>query len=158
MKKFRIFFLLQFFFTITYSQLSDDFSDGNLNQNPEWFGDIQNFVVNNEVLQLNHEDPASNNISVLYLPASTDNTQTTSWEFAFQLDFAPSGSNFAKIYLTASNSDLTGPLEGYYLKLGALVGVMTPSNYTNNREQKKPFYLVVPLVPLALPLQLEKSE
>ena len=103
-------------------QLTDDFSDGNFNANPVWLGDEALFTVANEQLQLSNADPSSNNTSILYVPASTSTAEATVWELFVQLDFAPSSSNFAKIYLAALNPQLADDPDGYFLKIGGISG------------------------------------
>ena len=115
-------FLILFLYSLGYSQIIDDFSDGEFNQNPQWLGNTQVFQIENQTLVLNNTEPESNNASYLYTLAPTDITKLTTWEFSVQLDFAPSASNFAKVYLAASNPDLSGALDGYFIKIGGISG------------------------------------
>lgn len=96
------------------AQFVDDFSDGDFSSNPVWSGDIGNFIINSGELQ-------SDDLGVTgssYLVASAPTKDSSSWEFYIKLDFAPSTSNYAKVYLAASESDLTGSLDGYYVRVG----------------------------------------
>ncbi|HHB52378.1 MAG TPA: hypothetical protein ENK75_04965, partial [Saprospiraceae bacterium] len=111
--------IFPFFLT---AQLQDDFSDGDFTNAPAWHGTTDNFTVNNGELQLLDADPGSSNISFLYTNALTSLAETTTWEFLFRMDFAPSSSNFGKIYLTATNVDLAADQNAYYLKLGGISG------------------------------------
>jgi len=104
------------------AQLSDDFSDGNFTDNPTWFGNTDRFSVTNAELQLTDGAPASNNIASLYLPAATSLEDSTTWECYVRMAFATSTSNYSRIYLSASNSDLTGAQNGYYLRIGGISG------------------------------------
>ena len=122
MKQLILFYLTLYSISVCYCQVSDNFSDGNIDQNPQWLGNTEAFQVENEMLQLNDIAPESSNTSFLYIQAPTDISRATTWEFSFQLDFAPSASNFAKVYLTSSNTDLTGPLDGYFIKIGGISG------------------------------------
>ncbi|KAA3626784.1 MAG: hypothetical protein DWQ02_20225, partial [Bacteroidetes bacterium] len=119
MKAFFSFFLV--FFTITqgFSQLIDDFSDQNFDQNPVWQGDTDKFTVNNGELQLFDQAPESSNEAFLSVPAPTSIDEETTWEFFFRMEFNPSGSNLTRVYLTASSGDLAGDLDGYYLQAGS---------------------------------------
>jgi hypothetical protein len=103
-------------------QLYDDFSDGNLSENPAWYGHTGLFAVQNEELRLLDPTPASNNLSFLYLPAPVSTDTMTVWEWYVRLDFAPSTTNYARIYLQASGPDLGGEQWGYYLKIGGISG------------------------------------
>ena len=104
------------------SQLTDDFSDGDFTNNPSWIGQTDNFQINNGELQLNDSAPGSNNSSYLVLSAPTSNEDPTVWEFLVKLSFAPSASNYAIVYLNASQPDLTADLNGYYIQIGGISG------------------------------------
>ncbi|MCB0551942.1 MAG: lamin tail domain-containing protein [Phaeodactylibacter sp.] len=104
------------------AQLHDDFSDGDFTNTPEWLGDVDIFTVTNAELQLLDPAPAANNTAVLYLPAATASDAFTTWEFYVRLAFAPSTTNFARVYLSASNPDLAADQYGYYLKVGGISG------------------------------------
>ena len=97
-----------------FPQIQDDFSDGNFMQNPEWIGDIDNFIVNdNYQLQLNDTDEGSS-----YLATENQNINNTQWEFWVRLNFSPSDNNHPRIYLVSDNDDLRGELNGYYIQIG----------------------------------------
>ena len=102
--------------------MTDNFSDGNLDNDPTWFGDTDVFTVTDEELQLFNQAPESSNISYLYLDAPTSTEEATVWEFSLRQEFSPSTSNFARVYLTASNSDFTSDLNGYFVQFGGISG------------------------------------
>jgi len=104
-----------------FSQLQDDFSDGDFTTNPTWSGNTDRYIVNGDgELQLNHEDAEGTTISYLSVAANT--ADLTNWEFKVRLDFAPSASNFARIYLNSNTPDVTGDVNGYYVKIGGISG------------------------------------
>ncbi|MBK7410436.1 MAG: lamin tail domain-containing protein [Saprospirales bacterium] len=103
------------------AQLQDDFSDGDLT-NPNWLGQSAVFQVENQELRLLNPDPSSNNLSFIYLSAPTSIDSQTIWEWYVRLDFAPSASNYARLYLQASGPDLGGDQWGYYLQVGGISG------------------------------------
>lgn len=114
-----------FFFLVAWplwisAQLTDDFSDGDFSANPAWAGNSGLFAVTNGQLQLNDPAPTANNTSFLYLPAPTSLDQATTWEFLVRMEFSPSASNFARVYLAASSSGLSGDLNGYFIKVGGV--------------------------------------
>ncbi|MCB0661187.1 MAG: lamin tail domain-containing protein [Saprospiraceae bacterium] len=107
--------VLLFFAISTWlpAQVSDNFSDTDLTDNPVWQGDLQDFLVNsNEELQLAAPDAGE---SLLYTTASF--FDSTRWDFFFRLEFAPSTSNQLIIYLQLDNPDLA-TANGYFLKIG----------------------------------------
>lgn len=95
------------------SQITDDFSDGNLNRNLAWQGDTSHFIVNASFeLQLNAPVSAT---STLYLPVLIPDSAV--WEILVKLDFDPSLSNRLRIYL---QSDAANPSasKGYFINIG----------------------------------------
>lgn len=106
-----------------HSQFTDNFNDGDFSSNPEWVGNTDRFVINaNGELQLQDNMPNSSNTSYLSVAAATSINEPTTWEFYVRLGFATSTSNFARVYLMASQPDLTGNSNGYYLKIGGISG------------------------------------
>lgn len=99
-----------------FGQISDDFSDGDFTNNPTWAGTGADYVVNgSNQLQLNNSIAS---ISYLSTPHGLTNLDNKEWQFWTRQSFAPSSSNFGRIYLTASSADLTTDPDGFYLQLG----------------------------------------
>lgn len=99
---------------ISSAQFSDDFSDGDFTNSPTWGGMTANFEVDASN-QLHLLAPAIDDTSYLSVP--TTNIITT-WDFFVQMDFNPSSSNLARIYLVSDNADLTASLNGYFVLVG----------------------------------------
>lgn len=121
MNKIYIFLLINIFFLNLEGiaqTFSDDFSDGDFTNNPVWTGNTENFEVLNGELHLFHQEPEDNNESVLVSAVAQQVGVATTWEFDFRLEFDPSSSNRARVYLQADNADLAGNLNGYYIQLG----------------------------------------
>ena len=101
--------------TIGYSQVSDNFEDGDFTNNPSWTGDQDRFLVNsNFQLQLNHEGEAATST----LQTANEIMDSTSWEFYIKLSFSPSSNNNARVYLVSDEENLQGSLNGYFLQFG----------------------------------------
>lgn len=101
--------------TFGFGQFVDDFSDGEFTTNPTWTGDAANFEVDgNQKLHLNA--PAESDTS--YLSVSSEAIDDATWEFLVELDFNPSSSNLARVYLVSNNQNLKASLNGYYVRLG----------------------------------------
>ena len=99
---------------LVFTQVSDDFSDGNFTQNPTWLGDQDKFIINDDFrLQLNDNDAGS-----AILTTANNFAANCEWRLWVKLSFSPSSNNNARVYLVTDNDDLTGPLNGYYLQLG----------------------------------------
>ena len=98
---------------IIFAQFTDDFSDGDFTQNPVWFGDTDKFIVEEQVLQLN-----DNQAGQAWLATASSVMENTQWEFWVHLTFTPSNNNHPRIYLVSDSDDLSGPLNGYYIRIG----------------------------------------
>lgn len=104
------------------AQLRDDFSDGNFSEAPAWMGDTSRFSVKSGELRLSDEAPGSANEAALSVFAPTSTEENTSWECFVRLDFAPSASNFTRLYLQAATPALRQPQTGYFLQVGGISG------------------------------------
>lgn len=97
------------------TQLTEDFSDRNINSNPVWIGDDTLFSVTaNEELQ--SQGMAAT--ETIYLATAQNQVNDTEWRIDLTYAFAPSTSNFIRIYLIADQSNFRGSLQGYYVQAG----------------------------------------
>ncbi len=97
-----------------FAQFTDDFSDGDFTQNPQWIGQVDSFIVNsNEQLQLNATTSGTS-----YLATASSIMDDIQWQFKVKLSFSPSGNNNVRIFLTSDNSDLSADLNGYFVNIG----------------------------------------
>ena len=106
-------FILPFF---AAAQQTEDFSDGNFTSNPAWNGDVSQFTVNASFqLQLN-----SSGTNISYLSASNNlaSLDSIEWSCYIKQSFSPSSANYGRVYLVSDQSNLEGPLNGYYLQFG----------------------------------------
>ncbi|HEY5746830.1 MAG TPA: hypothetical protein VIU12_12180, partial [Chryseolinea sp.] len=97
-----------------FAQLSDAFDDGDFNQQPAWSGTSAFFQVVTQQLRL--IAPPANGQAYLSTPSNA--LEDASWEIDLSLDFNPSATNYARIYLTSDQPDLSGPLNGYFIQAG----------------------------------------
>ncbi|OAV44743.1 lamin tail domain-containing protein [Lewinella sp. 4G2] len=113
--------LTALFPSLTAQTTVDDFEDGDL-LNPEWTGDVADFVVEDGQLLL-RADGAGRSVLTLALPGSSPGAtlETFSLEFLVEMDFAPSGSNFTEIALRSfrEGEALNSSIE---TKLGGISG------------------------------------
>ncbi len=101
---------------LLFAQVTDDFSDGDFSVNPTWAGTDADYIINGSMeLQLNNTIAATSYLSTAHGLANLDNKE---WRFTVKQTFAPSGSNFGRVYLTASSSDLSTDPDGFYLLFG----------------------------------------
>jgi hypothetical protein len=115
MKTFQV-IALCFTSYVCNAQLAEHFDDGNFTVDPLWSGAQSQFVVNaGQQLQLNNTVAGASYLSTPFEAASIDDFE---WVAYIKQSFAPSGSNYGRIYLVADHENLGGPLNGYYLQLG----------------------------------------
>jgi hypothetical protein len=96
------------------AQFSDNFSDGDFTTNPAWEGNDSKFSVSSGQLKLSAPAEAGN----AFLSTKSSASNNASWEFSVGLQFNPSSSNYARVYLVSDQQDLSGPLNGYYVLIG----------------------------------------
>lgn len=117
MKHFLYPILFLFGLNLLSAQVYDDFSDGNLFENPTWFGQDSLFQVNT-AKQLQSRS-YNNNIGqrILYTIQTPENSME--WRVWLRIAFNPSSQNFARWILCAEDSSLKN---GYYIQLGGASG------------------------------------
>lgn len=114
MKHFTLFVIL-FIGQLVFSQFTDNFTDGNFTSNPAWTGEMDKFIVNaSNQLQLSAPAVAED----AYLSTASAAIENASWEFFVRLNFNPSSTNYARVYLTSDNENLKGALNGYFVYIG----------------------------------------
>ena len=113
---YRIFFLLFCFSNTVSAQFQENWLDDEFSTAPVWQGDLQKYVVNTteHKLKLNAEAVAGE----AYIATSSSAINNANWEFSVEMDFNPSGSNYAKIYLVANQATMDDNIEGYYVMVG----------------------------------------
>ncbi len=111
---YRIALCLMLFSSLALAQISESFSDGNFTANPTWSGSTAFFTVN-AALQLQSAGPNATSELTLFTPNTQ--FQNTEWTFYVRMDFSPSSSNHARIYLM-SDSDSLKTGSGYFVRLG----------------------------------------
>lgn len=125
----------------SFSQFTDNFNDGRFytedaSRKVEWTGDVYNFRVNGSYeLQLDAPEVAAES----QLRTHSERTYDTSWEFYLKVTTTLTNSNYCKVYLTSDEEDLTGELNGLYLRIGH-----TDKNISLARAEKgkAPEYLI----------------
>ncbi len=114
----KYFFLLTALFIafIGRAQVQDDFSDGDFSTNPEWLGTGADYMINPVFqLQLNKTVAGTSYLHTLLLDNDFDAKE---WQFWVRQSFAGSGTNYGRIYLLTSATDLSTNPDGVYLQLG----------------------------------------
>jgi hypothetical protein len=116
MKK-MIFVLLLMQSSTVFAQFRDDFNDGFFNAPREvnWTGDVAEFKIN-DTLQLQLYSETKQSPAQLRTPSTA--VSNTCWEFDVKMGFTPSTTNYARVYLASDEADLTGSLNGLFIRIG----------------------------------------
>ncbi len=100
----------------SFSQINENFGDGDFINNPTWIGNTNDYSVVNNKLRSNNSIISSK----YYL--STPNSLATNcqWEFFINLQLNTSSLNFTDVFLISNNSDLSAlaSINGYFLRFG----------------------------------------
>jgi hypothetical protein len=118
MKQIFNIFLIFYSFCL-FSQVNDDFSDGNFTENPTWMGDDSVFVVVEDAgnLKLRSNKLVAN--SSFYLSTPSSLVSNSQWEFNVRLTFNPSSANYVDVFLNANQPNLLATtLTSYFVRLG----------------------------------------
>lgn len=102
-----------------FSQVSDEFTDGDFLLNPIWVGDVDSFQVTAGELRNKGNGAGNGKSSLVTANAIISNAE---WRIRVKFNFNPSTSNFCRFYLTSDQLDLKGNLSGYYVQLGGSTG------------------------------------
>jgi hypothetical protein len=116
MKNYWFTIALFFSWGLSPAQTNDSFSDGDFSTNPTWSGSTTQFIINGtQQLQLNNSLAGTSFLSTVF---SASPIADFEWQVYVKQGFSPSGSNYGRVYLVSDESDLTKPLNGYYLQFG----------------------------------------
>lgn len=100
----------------SFSQINDDFSDGDFSNSPTWSGTDADFIVNvSNQLQLNNTIAGNSYLSTAHGLSTLD---TKEWKLLVKQSFSPSSSNYGRVYLTADVANLATVQNGFYLQFG----------------------------------------
>ena len=111
-----------FYSFYSQAQVTDDFSDGELSNDPSWSasdvsGNGADFQVAAEELQSN--GPAATSTIWLSTAGTPDlSAGVVVWEFKVRYGFSPSSSNNVEVFLASDKSELDSNPTGYYVRLG----------------------------------------
>jgi len=111
---------LNFVLISAAAQVTDNFSDGNFTENPQWTGDDSLFAINaNNQLQSKGTPGTSKDIQ-LTLPNGL--LLNTEFSIYARFNLNPSSSNFCRFYLGSDSLNIKGNINGYYLQFGGHTG------------------------------------
>ena len=113
MRKLQLFFML-FLSLFVNAQLTESFTDGEFISSPEWMGMAPNFKVN---AAFNLQSNALTT-SQSYLVTPSESFDNAVWECWVKINYNPSSSNYAVMYIIADKQDVLNLCNGYFVKIG----------------------------------------
>ena len=111
MKATRITFFLLLIWQASFSQWSDDFTDGDFISDPPWSGDAADFVIESNTLRLNA--PPVSSSSGLFTESNI--IEEATWQFGLKMTFNPSSNNYARIFIAIDKVDISSSAKGYFI-------------------------------------------
>lgn len=100
---------------VVSAQFTEDFNDQDLTNGPEWSGSSV-FIANaGGQLQLNDVVASASYLQSDFAMPTLNNME---WRVQVQQTFAPSSSNYGRVYLVSDQLNLFAALNGYYLQFG----------------------------------------
>lgn len=116
MKKIWLILSVLFYASVCRAQFQDNFSDGNLTNNPEWIPDnAANWVVVSNQLRSNSAVASSS----FYITTPSAKATDAQWEFWVNLQFNTSSANYVDVFLMVDQSNLLSTtLNGYFVRIG----------------------------------------
>lgn len=99
---------------VANAQFTDSFADGDFTASPAWTGETQKFEIIGQRLHLN--DATASGTASLSTPSEA--VADATWEATVEIAANPSASNYARFYLMADQADLSGELNGYFVRIG----------------------------------------
>ena len=100
------------------AQLVENFSDGELNQNPTWTGDVDEFLVDASFMLQSNGDTTSNTNREIYIATPSTALVNAQWEFFVNPKVSTSSNNRMDVFLTSNNEILSGDNQGYFVRIG----------------------------------------
>lgn len=116
MNRFLLLFLLLLTGFAAFTQITDDFNDGDYTANPIWgVSSASDFTVT--VNQLKSANTTTN--SNFYISTTNTLAANCQWEFYTNLQFNTSSANYADIYLISDQLNLqSASINGYFVRIG----------------------------------------
>jgi len=115
MRNYLFIFTILLFTQLSQAQLTEDFGNGNFTTPIAWTGDEAFFTVN-PALQLESNGPSAQ--SSIYLSTPSSILNNTQWEFFANPRVATSSNNLFDIYIISDAAQVTGPANGYFVRIG----------------------------------------
>jgi hypothetical protein len=103
---------------LAFTQILEDFNDGNFTESPEWTGNISQFIVSPDFMLQSNADSLSGSSNTAYLSTPGLLLSNTQWEFFVNPKLSTSSNNLMDIYLVSDVADLKNSVNGYFVRIG----------------------------------------
>lgn len=99
-------------------QVYDDFSDGNILENPFWAGDVKRFFVNDLLMLQSNGDSTLSSFERIFLSTPSDFLDDAEWEFFVNPRVSTSSNNLMDVFVCSDSMNLRGNINGYFVRIG----------------------------------------
>ena len=105
-------------FSKVNAQFTENFSDGNLDADPTWTGDTDEFLIDAAFDLQSNGDTISSTNREIYISTPSTSINDTQWEFFVNPKVSTSSNNRMDVFLTSDLAQLTGDNRGYFVRIG----------------------------------------
>ena len=105
-------------FSTVNAQFTENFSDGNLDVDPTWTGDTDEFLIDAAFDLQSNGDTISSTNREIYISTPSTAINDTQWEFFVNPKVSTSSNNRMDVFLTSDLAQLTGDNRGYFVRIG----------------------------------------
>lgn len=99
------------------AQVTENFTDGDFTDNPIWIGTEDLFTIEDGQLKLFYDTETISSTQAFLSTRSEVDIEAT-WQMQATINTTTSSANYVRFYLTADTSDLSAPLNGYFVMIG----------------------------------------
>ncbi len=100
------------------AQVQENFSDGELSQNPTWTGDTDEYLVDASGMLQSNGDTISTTNREIYIATPSTALVNAQWEFFVNPKVSTSSNNRMDVFLSSNSEILTGNNQGYFVRIG----------------------------------------
>lgn len=125
-------------------QFNEDFSDNDLLTNPQWIGNLDKFIIEEDKLRSNSTITSDE----FYISTPSQFVLETEWQISLDIDFKTSSANYIDIFLASDSANPSKAKQAYFIWIGdtkddismyqIINGITTQlTDGTNDKTEKK---------------------
>ena len=95
-------------------QFNEDFSDNDLLTNPQWIGNLDKFIIEEDKLRSNSTITSDE----FYISTPSQFVLETEWQISLDLDLKTSSANYIDIFLASDSANPSKAKQAYFIRIG----------------------------------------